>query len=235
MTHDDLCQLGQKWLKRPHSQKGPGCKIAVTEIQSGFNGEVPDVIGWRRAGNLDCTVVIEAKTSRSDFLADQAKPHRQLNVNGLGNLRFYLCPSQIINADEVPPGWGLLWATPKGQIRSVINPFSDTHMIRRRNHFNALWHESNTERELFILVRLFDRTEDPEKINQLLREASRDRNRLARRNDQIAEERDSLKHRLMEMRFKYEDTLAQLEQCQRERDEALALLPKHGAETHSSK
>lgn len=36
-------------------------------------GDIPDAIGYRFAGHFDGTVVVEAKTSRADYLADRHK------------------------------------------------------------------------------------------------------------------------------------------------------------------
>jgi hypothetical protein len=74
--------------------------------------ENPDVIGWAVGAG---SVVIECKLSRSDFLRDAAKAARRNPRAGMGQRRFYLCPPALINVKDLPPKWGLLWAT-KGQI-----------------------------------------------------------------------------------------------------------------------
>ena len=74
--------------------------------------ENPDVIGWAVGAG---SIVIECKLSRSDFLSDAAKAVRRNPRSGMGQRRYYLCPSDLIQVKELPPKWGLLWAI-KGQI-----------------------------------------------------------------------------------------------------------------------
>jgi hypothetical protein len=66
---------------------------------------MPDAIGWKKACH---SVLVECKTSRSDFLADRDKPFRQQPETGVGCERYYLAPRGLIRIDELPAGWGLL-------------------------------------------------------------------------------------------------------------------------------
>jgi hypothetical protein len=79
--------------------------VVITEIST-QQQEVPDAIGWCPA-----PVVVEAKVSRSDFLKDAKKPWRETPDIGLGVLRYYLSPPGIIEKSDLPPNWGLLWAS----------------------------------------------------------------------------------------------------------------------------
>jgi len=72
--------------------------------------ENPDVIGWGSG-----SVLIECKLSRSDFLRDAAKVVRKNPRAGMGHRRYYLCPPDLIQLQDLPPKWGLLWAI-KGQV-----------------------------------------------------------------------------------------------------------------------
>jgi hypothetical protein len=79
-------------------------------FKNGFvkGAELTDV--WGTTG--DCTVLIEVKTSRSDFLADKRKYARskvaeELN-HQIGNYRYYLCPEGVITEADLPDNWGLL-------------------------------------------------------------------------------------------------------------------------------
>ncbi len=68
--------------------------------------ENPDVIGWApEAGSI----LIECKLSRSDFLQDATKAVRKNPCMGMGQRRYYLCPSEVIQVRDLPPKWGLLW------------------------------------------------------------------------------------------------------------------------------
>ncbi|MDD5486620.1 MAG: hypothetical protein PHW65_03610 [Dehalococcoidales bacterium] len=102
VTHKDLIDFGEKWLKSPH----PGqyrCGVILREYRSYFP-EIPDLIGF----NHHQSVVIECKVSRADYLVDLKKSHRQ-GAEQLGNLRYYLALPQVLSVDECNDGWGLLY------------------------------------------------------------------------------------------------------------------------------
>lgn len=98
MTHEKLVSKAVAWLRRY------GCGVVLSE-QSCASGETPDAIGWKRACH---SVVVECKLSRTDFLADREKPFRQNAKLAMGCERYYLAPSDLIAAEELPSGWGLL-------------------------------------------------------------------------------------------------------------------------------
>jgi hypothetical protein len=76
----------------------------LTEI-SASGSESPDAIGYMPGG---WTTLIECKASRADFRADQEKSFRRYPNNGLGDHRFYLTPSAMLNPNDLPSSWGLL-------------------------------------------------------------------------------------------------------------------------------
>jgi hypothetical protein len=86
------------WLRRYR------CGVVLSE-QACVSGEMPDAIGWKSRCH---SVLVECKVSRADFLADRAKPFRMQSETGVGCERYYLAPRQLIRADELPVGWGLL-------------------------------------------------------------------------------------------------------------------------------
>lgn len=121
--HYRLCIEGAKWLRRQKRNinkcKDKDCHLpefcrvcyqyyyVTVELVSW--GEKCDVWGlgaWN-------TVMIEVKTSRSDFLADSRKWHRSQEAHNLGcqcgELRWYLCPENVIKKEELPEKWGLLY------------------------------------------------------------------------------------------------------------------------------
>ena len=108
--HAALVALGAKWLRKN------GFGVVATELDSCGCRERPDVIGFRSM----CSAIIEAKVSRSDFLADRKKPERS-GAPGVGVYRFYLCPVGVIRADELPPRWGLLHED-NGRVIEVLRP-----------------------------------------------------------------------------------------------------------------
>ena len=74
-THSRLSEIACSWLKRPMSNKGPACQIAMIEVGGLYGGERADAWGYRWGCNGG-SVLVEVKVSRSDFLVDAKKPHR---------------------------------------------------------------------------------------------------------------------------------------------------------------
>jgi hypothetical protein len=98
MTHVQLVAKAVHWLRRYR------CGVVLSE-QACASGEMPDAIGWKSACH---SVLVECKVTRSDFLADRAKPFRLKPEQGVGCERFYLVPDGLLLREERPAGWGLL-------------------------------------------------------------------------------------------------------------------------------
>ena len=104
MQHSTLVAIGVRWLSRR-------CSVVLYEFAT-TGEENPDVIGW--APGVD-SVLIECKLTRSDFFRDAEKLVRRTPRAGMGQRRYYLCPPDVIQVKDLPPKWGLLWAT-RGQV-----------------------------------------------------------------------------------------------------------------------
>src|SRR6202051_349616 len=104
MQHSTLVAMGVQWLSRK-------CSVVLYEFATPAD-ENPDVIGWISGAG---SVLIECKLTRSDFLRDAGKTVRKNPRAGMGQRRYYLCPPDLIQVKDLPPKWGLLWAT-RGQI-----------------------------------------------------------------------------------------------------------------------
>lgn len=116
-SHNELCQLGAKWLRNSTLHN---CKSVM--IECGSFAERPDVIGFRYNQAPYGSVLLEAKTSRSDFFADRNKEHKQ-EGKGMGKWRYYICPEGVIQPSDLPPFWGLLHVSPKGRIKIIKGVF----------------------------------------------------------------------------------------------------------------
>lgn len=198
--HRRLCDLAVRWLRRPFSALGHGCNFAVSECQSGWgSGEVPDAIGYRAVGHRDGTVVVEVKVSRSDFLADRAKPHRR--VGGMGNWRYFMTPTGLLNAAELPPRWGLIEANERGHLRLVAGAAALFNDYTRRAEEADWRHESDTHAELALLIRLMARVGDPELMNRRLAGLNRHNGSLIREVERLRESEKRLQADLMQARF----------------------------------
>lgn len=93
--HDELCRRAVRWLKKF------GCGVVISEMASNA-GETPDAIGWK----YGASVLIECKTSRSDFFADRKKLWRMAPQYGMGCFRFYMAPLGLIRVDELQQTFG---------------------------------------------------------------------------------------------------------------------------------
>ncbi|WP_065627342.1 hypothetical protein [Xanthomonas euvesicatoria] len=98
MTHSDLVEAGRSWARRK------GCRVVLHDPFRAAVREMPDLIAWRDG----VSILLEAKTSRSDFLADAKKPWRKDPERGMGDWRFYIAPKGLLKIEELPNGWGLL-------------------------------------------------------------------------------------------------------------------------------
>jgi hypothetical protein len=182
MTHDELTKIGVRWLKRggnasDRRRSGPACSFVASEVKAGYSGEVVDAMGFRTAEGME-TVLVEAKASRSDFLADFKKPHRNGEAAGMGNYRYYLCPEGMIHADEVPDRWGLIWVGKRNVATAVKG-----HTLA--SHFNKadFWFASDRDAELAMLTWLMVKVGDAEKLVRERKRLVRDFNRVAQAAD----------------------------------------------------
>lgn len=115
MTHKELVKIAERWLLT-----AKGCAFSFAEFEFGTaNGEWPDAFGFR--STLD-TVLVECKATRADFLSDKKKRFRRNPHMGMGKYRFYMCPKGLIQPDELPKGWGLVWVNDNGKAIQKVGP-----------------------------------------------------------------------------------------------------------------
>eukprot|EP01042_Synura_sphagnicola_P029004 gene29004-37406_t len=172
--------MGERWLKRQ------GFSVVASELVSGGANEQPDVIGFRS----NCSAVIEAKASRSDFLADRNKPHR--GEGGMGVYRFYICPEGIIRSDDLPKGWGLLHVVGR-KVVDVVKPIGNIWPTYGYSigDWSEFQHQPDTDAErsvLFSIARRRSLTRSDEHYEKKLKDAAQEYGRLARHTDKLAEE-----------------------------------------------
>ncbi|MGS1035945.1 hypothetical protein NFI99_12610 (plasmid) [Burkholderia glumae] len=178
-VHKLLVRLGERWLKRQ------GFAVVASELVTSGTREQADVIGFRS----NCSAVIEAKASRSDFLADARKPHRV--AGGLGTYRFYLCPPEVIALSDLPERWGLLYAEGRG-VREILRPTGNGWPSLRSTFgdWPAFQHEADQDAErgvLFSIARRRSLSRSDEQYEMKLQDEIRRANRLERENVDLAE------------------------------------------------
>ena len=127
-THDNLVLRAMLFAKISLN-----CQVAGKDIGGRINGhnEIADLWGFtfmhshRRLRSMYGSWLFEIKASRSDFLADLKKAHRQPGADALGRWRTYYAAPGIIHPHEIPKGWGLI--EPHGEHRhrylAIPKPF----------------------------------------------------------------------------------------------------------------
>lgn len=126
--HPKLCEIGRKWVLRAPSSKGGNMHLAFTEIGCNKVKEHPDVFGLHSSGE---TVILEAKASRADFLADKKKPFRADPDQGMGDFRYYISPKDVVREEDLTgTKWGLIWVSPGGNCT-----------VKRGHVLNKSYHE----------------------------------------------------------------------------------------------
>ncbi|MFQ6256096.1 adenylosuccinate synthase [Yersinia enterocolitica] len=190
MTHNELNDIAVKWLKRAESANGPGCQVALTEVGGLYGGERADAFGYRwgfEAGS----VVVESKVSRSDFLADRGKPHRNGTKAGMGTYRYYICPEGLIDIKDLPHGWGLLWVNSRGHVKLKAGHIccKKVHGFGVGRDLAYFWqHHADLRFELDMLAHTLVRFGDPEESKTMVRGATREASRLATEVNKLNEE-----------------------------------------------
>lgn len=188
-THQDLVDKAVKWLKKPHGQGGTGCHVAVSEFPTGYTGEIPDAIGFRsHTEHLGGSVVCEVKVSRSDFLADAKKPHRNGEVLGVGQHRFYVAPQGLIKPDELPKDWGLVEVNNRGGTKCIVGYPSTLNYGDRGELFDNSLFDIDIEREMNVLIRLCSRIGNAEELNNIKRE----NNHLRQENERLLKQANKI-------------------------------------------
>ncbi|MBA9859196.1 hypothetical protein [Ralstonia insidiosa] len=182
--HQELVHLGERWFKRE------GFGVVAAEVVASGSDEQADVIGFRST----CSAIVEAKASRADFLVDSKKPHR--TAGGLGVYRFYLCPPGIIEIEDLPHGWGLLYASGR-RVTEVLRPTGNVWPAYGVSvgDWAAFQHlpDARAERAvLYSIARRRSLSRSDERYERRLLEAEREVGRLARANDVLAEKNRKL-------------------------------------------
>ncbi|MDO7535032.1 adenylosuccinate synthase [Acinetobacter pittii] len=190
LTHRQLCEIGARFLKRPESANGHGCHFTI--IEPSCYGENPDVFGVRHGIHSHGigTFLLEAKTSRADFIADRSKPHRLNPELGMGKYRYYICPTGLIKTEELPEKWGLIYVSEKGICKVIAGVLSAPKIKyycqwskKNKSHFDhgkveenfkaLAFEKRNAQNELNLLTMALARLQDPELILYMQRNYTR--------------------------------------------------------------
>lgn len=199
LTHDGISAIAAKWLTRSHSGNGAGCHVSFTEVGGLFGGERADAWGYRWGWDGG-SVLVETKVSRSDFLADSKKPHRNGEIKGMGFYRYYICPEGLITVDDLPEKWGLLWVNKRGHVKLKAGHLEFACSYSLRDNVSAWQHDNHVDHEMNLMAHLLKRLGNPEKMNQEYRENMRRANRLATELERTRKENNKSRRELDKLR-----------------------------------
>ncbi len=132
-SHRELCDKTALWAKR-----NMNLGLAFVEHKHSMSHEIPDVLGLRADNFGVFSINYEIKVTRSDFLSDKSKPHRNGSVPGIGDYRFYVAPIGTIKPDELPKGWGLIECSHGGRFKVVVGPRDYKCLYSRGSLINSL-------------------------------------------------------------------------------------------------
>lgn len=195
-THNELEHIVKKWLCRSFSNQAPACDCSFNEIKNKINNEVVDVIGFKQGGLLSGSVLVEVKTSRSDFLVDAKKPHRLDPKSGVGKYRYFATPKGLINIEELPPKWGLI-EIDNGRVKYITGHLSGQKYFGTYQDAHLWEFDYNTEAENSLLIMLLNKLSNFDNI-----EFVKENNRLKSNINNLYDQINKLKKEIQLMRNK---------------------------------
>jgi len=170
LTHAHLVNAAYTWVL-----KNASCGVAFREFNTfACNGEYPDVIGFGSGSST----LIECKVSRADYFADAKKLFRSKPELGMGDFRYYCCPTGLIKKEELPEGWGLIYVDQLCKAKLVHRAVVEKTLENGFQHKTPFQHKKNIRaehqlmysalRRLHIRGRIEEVYTDPKeiKINQ---------------------------------------------------------------------
>lgn len=136
LTHSELCKLtAKKFMK----------EIALIEYKCQMLNEEPDVLVF---DSYSDTTLYEIKMSRDDFWKDWNKPL----AYSLGRLRYYVCPAGLIQIDELPFGWGLIWYNNnRFYLKKKSELFKNNKCLENRLLINAIKRVNENRKESVLI------------------------------------------------------------------------------------
>ena len=138
MTHNELVDLSHKFVL-----KNMSCGFSVKEMKTTCK-EIVDVLGF---GAWNHSILLEIKTSFADFKRDAKKSFRINPAEGVGKYRFYVCPKNLIQVEDLPDNWGLIWEDNR-KLEIIFNPYCRNP---KGNIFDGGFKEYNKDAERAIM------------------------------------------------------------------------------------
>lgn len=76
--------------------------------------------------------IIEAKATREDFLRDKKLFSENHSYFYHAHFSYIICPSHLLQAHEMPYGYGLLWVNDIGEVSVVKKPLKNKEKLKTR-------------------------------------------------------------------------------------------------------
>lgn len=122
--HHELAGRLASWLREQGRVTWENIELLVPHTEGGRQAIRPDVFSL--AATYDekriNPCVYEVKVSRADFRADVARPEKRGGYSQIAEIVYYVAPSGMIEASEVPAECGLLVETQVGRFVVVKRP-----------------------------------------------------------------------------------------------------------------
>lgn len=123
LTHDLLGEIAARYLR------SKGWHLALSNLWSAIISEKPDCLAFDMDGK---SFLVEAKMSRSDFLADKKKYARKNPHTAAGAYRAYITPKGLLRVDEIPYGWQLWEVDASGKRPKLV-------IVKGLEFYKATW------------------------------------------------------------------------------------------------
>lgn len=143
LTHRVLVNRIAKWMRFNQSCPVGVCPVVMAELATQCH-ETPDVLGFYGPG---CSILVECKVSRADFLADKEKIFRRYEDQGVGGVRYFAAPKGLLSPDELPEGWGLI------EVAEKESRLGDRRVEVRKEATGKRAHKQNEVKILMSAIR----------------------------------------------------------------------------------
>lgn len=120
--HKRLKQVALKYLKEKITD------LVCTEVPFGNAYSVADAVGinFKR----EEVRIIECKATKKDFLRDKKLFGQKTSYFYHAHYAYIMCPTDVIQPEEIPYGYGLLWVDEHDNVMLAKKPFKNTARLK---------------------------------------------------------------------------------------------------------
>ena len=122
VLHKELKDIAMRWMKKQVTD------IVCPEVEFKNIKCIADVVGinFKRKE----VRVIEIKSTRSDFIRDKKLFEEKTTYFYHSHYCYIMCPKNIINIDDIPYGYGLLWVDEYENIIIIKRPIKNKQKLK---------------------------------------------------------------------------------------------------------